>query len=317
MSKIINFRYDIEKKITTYDGVTINIGNMDNTNDYDFIISGNPNDIESIVLKTIFINMDKKYLLIFNDCEVKPNTYDNNLGIMNVDKKKIEKFPLYGNKIASFCLYNNVEIYSKGAIENAIQYKKKYPDVVVYMYTRRDVSPKTISILKSHDVEVIYTICIADWLMMFARFYPVENPNNLYFISRDTDCRPSNREDTAISQWLNSNKSLHIIRDHPFHTTKILGGLWGLQNNYISNIRFMIMEWGIKYIKKMNLSGPDQHFLNDVYTLFPNDKYVNDQFHKYENEKYVINCRRNNKEYVGEAFNEMNNVLDMNLRRRI
>ena len=37
MSKIINFRYDIEKKFTTNDGVTINISNMNNTNDYDFM----------------------------------------------------------------------------------------------------------------------------------------------------------------------------------------------------------------------------------------------------------------------------------------
>ena len=179
MSKIINFRYDIEKKFTTNDGVTINIGNMNNTNDYDFIITGNPNDIESIALKTIFINMDKLYRLIFNDCQVEPNTnFKEKLGIMNVDKKKIEKYPLYDNKIVSFCLYNNVAMYSQGAIENAIQYKKKYPEVVVYMYTRRDVKPETISMLTKNDVKVVYTIYIADWLMMFARFYPAENPNN-------------------------------------------------------------------------------------------------------------------------------------------
>ena len=316
MSKIINFRYDIEKKFTTNDGVTINISNMNNTNDYDFIITGNPNDIESIALKTMFINMDKLYRLIFNDCQVEPNTnFKEKLGIMNVDKKKIEKYPLYDNKIVSFCLYNNVAMYSQGAIENAIQYKKKYPEVVVYMYTRRDVKPETISMLTKNDVKVVYTIYIADWLMMFARFYPAENPNNIYFLSRDTDCRPSKREDTAISQWLNSNKSLHIIRDHVFHNTKILGGLWGLQNNSIPNIRFMIMEWCIKYIKKMNLPGPDQHFLNSVYALFPIDKYANDEFHKYEKEKYKINCGRNNKEYVGEAFDETNNVAIMKLRR--
>jgi hypothetical protein len=313
MSKIIYFRYHIEKKITSLTGVTINIGN---TNDCDFIITGNPSDIESIALKTIFVNMDKLYRLIFNDCQVEPNTnFKEKLGIMNVDKKKIEKYPLYDNKIASFCLYNNVAMYSQGAIENAIQYKKKYPDVVVYMYTRRDVKSETVSILKKHDVKVVYTIYIPDWLMMFARFYPVENPKNIYFLSRDTDCRPSDREDTAIKQWLNSNKSLHIIRDHVFHNTKILGGLWGLQTNFIPNIRFMIMEWCIKYIKKMNLPGPDQHFLNSVYALFPIDKYANDEFHKYENEKYKINSRRINREYVGEAFDEMNNVANMNLRR--
>jgi hypothetical protein len=65
----------------------------------------------------------------------------------------------------------------------------------------------------------------------------------------------------------------------------------------------------------MDLPGPDQHFLNSVYALFPIDKYANDEFHEYEREKYEINCRRNNKEYVGEAFDEMNNVANMKLRR--
>jgi hypothetical protein len=208
-------------------------------------------------------------------------------------------------------------MYSQGAIENAIQYKKKFPEVSVYMYTRPDVLPDIVSILNDNDVKIIHTILIMDWAMMFARFYPVENINNIYFISRDTDCRPSDREDTAIDQWIKSGKSLHIIRDHPFHTTEILGGLWGVYKNNIKNIRFMIMNWCMKYIKNRKLSGPDQYFLKEVYNLFHNDKFVNDQFHKYENDKTSIKCVRKNKEYLGEAYNETNTVVDMNLRKRI
>lgn len=30
-----------------------------------------------------------------------------------------------------------------------------------------------------------------------------------------------------MEQWLASNKTFHIMRDHPNHDTPILGGMWG------------------------------------------------------------------------------------------
>ena len=318
MSKNIYFRYDIfcNKSINLED-VTINIGKY---NSCDFIISGNPSNIEDIVFKTIFINMDKMYKLIFDNCEITPDTYHANThGIINMNKQEITKMPAYNDKIVSFCSYNNKPMYSQGAIENAIQYKKKYPEISVYMYTRPDVLPDIVSILNDNDVKIIHTIFIMDWTMMFARFYPVENINNTFFISRDTDCRPSDREDAAIDQLIKSGKSLHIIRDHPYHTVEILGGLWGVYRNKITNIRFMIMNWCMKYIKSIKKAGPDQHFLREVYNLniFHNNKFVNDEFHKFENNRTRVNHVRKNKEYLGEAYNEMNDVADMNLRKRI
>lgn len=30
-----------------------------------------------------------------------------------------------------------------------------------------------------------------------------------------------------MEQWLASNKTFHVMRDHPQHDTKILAGMWG------------------------------------------------------------------------------------------
>ena len=48
-----------------------------------------------------------------------------------------------------------------------------------------------------------------------------------YYFTRDLDSRLNDREQAAVTEWLNSNKSFHIMRDHPWHGTEILGGMWG------------------------------------------------------------------------------------------
>lgn len=35
------------------------------------------------------------------------------------------------------------------------------------------------------------------------------------------------RDAEAVKEWLSGNKSFHLLRDHPWHTALILGGLWG------------------------------------------------------------------------------------------
>uniref|UniRef100_A0A0K2TR23 Uncharacterized protein n=1 Tax=Lepeophtheirus salmonis TaxID=72036 RepID=A0A0K2TR23_LEPSM len=67
---------------------------------------------------------------------------------------------------------------------------------------------------------------------MLWRFFPIGDTNVDYFFSRDLDSRITTREIHALLEFINSKKSLHIMRDHMHHGTQILGGMWGvnLQN---------------------------------------------------------------------------------------
>ncbi len=47
--------------------------------------------------------------------------------------------------------------------------------------------------------------------------------------SRDLDSHISLREATAVAEWAASNRSYHIMRDHPFHSVEILGGMFGMR----------------------------------------------------------------------------------------
>jgi hypothetical protein len=59
------------------------------------------------------------------------------------------------------------------------------------------------------------------------RFLPALDPQVDAFLSRDLDSRVSAREAAAVSEFLASGASVHVMRDHPAHTAVIMGGMWG------------------------------------------------------------------------------------------
>jgi hypothetical protein len=299
----------LNKKIKVLD-IVIKYGDMD---DYDFEIIGENKDEKDIIiktLKTIFMTADRKYKVIYNDITYIPKNYS---GIINMKINKIEKYCEYNEKNIGFCLYGKTRLYLEGALINEQQYK----DYNCIFYTRDDIDIKVKNKLKN----VIECCYMPGWFMMFTRFYPVENPNNKIYMSRDTDCRLNEREKSCINDWLKSDKNLHIIRDHPYHTTEILGGLWGFKDNNIGDIRIMIAEWCIEFVRNNKLynKGPDQFFLKNIYKQYIYKAYINDEILNYENDnlKNPIKIKRKNKEYIGEAYDENNNILHSYLRNVI
>ena len=92
------------------------------------------------------------------------------------------------------------------------------------------------------------------------------------FVSRDLDSLFSLREQAAVEEWIESNKVLHIMRDHPAQNEVILGGLWGtkLTND---KIRSHWKESWIAALKdkllwaRKDSYGHDQHFLLKYITI--------------------------------------------------
>jgi hypothetical protein len=304
----------LNKTITIKDIIINYSTNIDN---YDYEIITNLNVIDEtylieLTLRNIFANPDKRYKVIFKDIEFIPYNYIENdyFGIINFNNKTIDKYCSYKLKNVSFCLYNKKPMYLEGAKENLLQYKTYDTSLNCIFYIRNDVPEDCINNLINNGAEIVNCCNMPDWYMMFARFLPSENENNKFYISRDTDCRLLNREKIALQQWLNTDKSLHIIRDHPYHGVKILGGMWGLQNKNIPNIRFLISEWCCDHIYdrigKLSLTskgkGHDQIFLNIVYSLMNTDIYVNDEFFNFEKNRFKIDHIRTNNEYIGKAF---------------
>ena len=47
------------------------------------------------------------------------------------------------------------------------------------------------------------------------------------------------RERDAVNEWLESNKTFHVMRDHPWQGSEILAGMWGGWNRYNDKYRVL------------------------------------------------------------------------------
>lgn len=205
-------------------------------------------------------------------------------------------------KVISFSLWGENPKYTIGAIKNAELSNEIYPDWICRFYCGKSVPEKIISDLKKFEnVEVIQMDENGDWIGMFWRFYACEDSDIM--ISRDTDSRLSYREKYAVDEWLNSDKDFHIMRDHPYHTTEILGGMWGCRNGILSNIKNIINEYN-----KGNFWQVDQNFLREkIYPFVINNSFIHDSCLKYNTNSKKFPTERINNEFVGDVFDENEN----------
>jgi hypothetical protein len=202
-------------------------------------------------------------------------------------------------KIISFSLWGNNPKYTIGAVRNSELSNEIYKDWICRFYVGKSVPQEIINQLESKsNVEVISMDESGDWTGMFWRFLACEDSDVM--ISRDTDSRLSLREKVAVDEWLKSNKDFHIMRDHPYHQTEILGGMWGCRNGVLKNIKELITNY-----KKGNFWQVDQNFLRElIYPIIKEKSFVHDSYLNYEAFRKPFPSVRKNKEFVGDVFDE-------------
>ena len=200
-------------------------------------------------------------------------------------------------KIISFSLWGDNPMYTVGAIKNAELALDVYPDWVCRYYVGKSVPIDIItSLVERKNTEVFVMNEQGDWTGMFWRFYPASDADVNIMISRDTDSRLNLREKAAVDDWLASDKDFHIMRDHPHHATEILGGMWGIRGNRLSNMKQMIHNY-----TKGDFWQVDQNFLKEqIYPIIKNYACVHDEFF----EKKSFPTKRSGIEFVGQIFDE-------------
>jgi hypothetical protein len=205
-------------------------------------------------------------------------------------------------KIISFSLWGDNPIYTIGAIKNADLAKEIYPDWTCRFYVGKSVPIEIIdSLIKRDNTEVFVMNKGGDWTGMFWRFYPASEADVDVMVSRDTDSRLSLREKAAVEEWLSSDKDFHIMRDHPYHTTEILGGMWGVRGDLLSNMRQAILDY-----TKGDFWQVDQNFLKEqIYPVIVNHACVHDEFF----EEKPFPTSRELKRFVGQAFDANDTLL--------
>ena len=200
----------------------------------------------------------------------------------------------------SYSLWGNNPLYNVGAIRNSEQVKSVYPNWKMILYYDNSVPSETIESLIKNDV-----ICIdmsnSNIHGSFWRFLASDLEDAEYVCFRDCDSRLSEREFLAVQEWIDSKKTLHVMRDHPAHVIPyginepgILAGMWGIKSKTIP-----MTDLVSKFNQGKTLTyGHDQVFSKTIYQIFLNDRCTHDEF--YEKKPFPI--KRKNGRFVGERI---------------
>ncbi len=185
----------------------------------------------------------------------------------------------------SFSLWGDKPIYNVGIVRNAELMKSIYPGWTMVVYYDDTVPIATIKELNNLGV-IPKLVDNSKIYGMFWRFLAADISDCEYAIFRDADSRISIREKLAVDEWIKSGKTLHVMRDHPYHKIPagnnelgILGGMWGIKSKII-NLTKLIQE---SEISNIFFYGNDQRFLKKIYNLFIDDRCTHDDFFEKKN----------------------------------
>ena len=190
------------------------------------------------------------------------------------------------NKIISFSLYGNNNLYNIGALKNAHLALDIYPNWVCYFYFRNDCNLKVLKKLSKLKNVKLISMENSKIIPMMWRFIPIFNSKKIIIV-RDTDSRLNIKEKLAVNEWLKSNKDIHIMRDHQYHSvarnnSHILGGMWGARNG-ILNKYSKIFDRESLLNDEMDPKFVDQYFLEDhIYPKIIHSTFIHASNNKYE-----------------------------------
>jgi len=207
-------------------------------------------------------------------------------------------------RLIAFSLWGDNPLYTVGAIRNAEIAADIYPEWTCRYYVGNTVPSEITDRLRSmSNTEVVFRDSPGTPHSMFWRFEPAWDSSVEYVIVRDTDSRLGVREKAAVDEWIESGKRLHIMRDHPYHNTPIMGGMWGCKPVLLPDMQFMAEKW-LKTQK--DLKGSDQYFLRQIYPMIAQDRCVHDEF--YENIPFPMKREDDPMvKFVGQVFDENDN----------
>ena len=190
-----------------------------------------------------------------------------NIKIINKSNKKIISTSLYGNK----------DIYNYGLLLNDALNKLILPDWILRVYIDNTTNMNFISKVKNNNnIEIIKINTLVG--TMYHRFFPISDPNVEIFISRDLDSIISFYEKAMVSEWLNTDKQLHLIHEIlPGHRHIIMGGMFGFKNIHKStnNIETSInpIDKNKKFYYEPWKDYCNVSYNNDIIIISPHNNY--------------------------------------------
>ena len=179
--------------------------------------------------------------------------------------------------IVSFTLFGSAEIYLKGAIENARLAPVYYPGWECKFYVEQAVPDEIKNQLLAHGATVVNREKNGAYIGLFWRFEPWKDPDVNVWISRDVDSRLCERESFAVKEWLETDKSFHVMRDgHNHDLYPIMAGMFGVRND-IAKVKYPNINFECPG-HLVNLKDADQLALRNIWDIVKEDSVCHDHW---------------------------------------
>lgn len=133
--------------------------------------------------------------------------------------------------VVSFSLFGDEDLYTVGAVQQAILFNE-YSRTGSVDWTLRYYVGRSVPERRLHELATLGAHLIPmygypeDFTATFWRFDVFKSSYDFYLI-RDVDSRLCGRERAATDEWIHTTLPYHIMRDHPYHGVPVLAGLWG------------------------------------------------------------------------------------------
>jgi len=200
----------------------------------------------------------------------------------------------------SFSLYGTDPKYLNGAVKNAHLARNLFPNWKIIFYVGDSIPSHLVGQLKDLGSFIQAVPGIENPASMLWRYRAVHLKDAEHVIFRDADSRLSNREAELVSIWLESGKDLHIIRDHPNHTSAILGGLWGCDAKSLR--AYLPADLGDLTVGEVKY-GLDQEFIRlRVYRALKLSRLIHDPIFVREFASIAPPKHPSTGEFLGEVF---------------
>ena len=199
-------------------------------------------------------------------------------------------------QVIAFSLWGTNEFYTDGAIRNAELALEIYPDWKCRFYCASSVSTTVTSLLEELGCQVVSMDDEEGFAGTFWRFMVTDDASVGRFMIRDADSRLNYREKAAVTEWIESGKPFHVMRDAVVHCDLILAGLWGGCHDFLPNMGTFLANYPEK-----NPKFADQNFLaKAVWPLIRNHVLIHDSHYKcFHSRPFPDSTDLNGSQHVG------------------
>lgn len=167
-------------------------------------------------------------------------------------------------KYISFALFGSDQKYRRGmlnVIDSAPDYFPGwqlliYCDAVNHAALTAENLPAYVECIRQKDIS--QGVEGMSW-----RFLAALRPDAEAVLFRDADSAFTHREKRAVEEWWASSCDTHIIRDHPYHRSPVMGGLLGVRGAAMRLLARTVEQK--KSAHRLTEYGDDQVFLTSEF----------------------------------------------------